>query len=131
MQGSGYIHPYDSTVGAQGSSPRVFVRKTSLSGDYYPPVTHTTLEKNGGDTAFEWQHPIRETMSYKSDVLWSIIKTERDGPFQYSKYQTKDAFHVFSSWIIIDGLKKSNFQVVSSSKWIRFIGRTQARRLHF
>ncbi|GIY76063.1 hypothetical protein CDAR_301321 [Caerostris darwini] len=51
MQGSGYIHPYDSTVGAQGSSPRVFVRKTSLSGDYYPPVTHTTLEKNGGDTA--------------------------------------------------------------------------------
>ncbi|GIY82182.1 hypothetical protein CEXT_795021, partial [Caerostris extrusa] len=51
MQGSRFIHSHDSTVGAQGSSPRVFVRKTSLSGDYYPPVTHTTLEKNGGDTA--------------------------------------------------------------------------------
>ncbi|GIX82460.1 hypothetical protein CDAR_122101 [Caerostris darwini] len=45
MQGSRFIHSYDSTVGARDSSPRVFVRKTSLSGDYYPPVPHTTLFK--------------------------------------------------------------------------------------
>ncbi|GIX96214.1 hypothetical protein CDAR_70411 [Caerostris darwini] len=51
MQGSGLNLPYDSTVGARGSSPRVFVRKTSLSGDYYPPVPHTILKKDGGDTA--------------------------------------------------------------------------------